>query len=472
MFERSLFTDRDVEELGEAVLRVLAQVGALYQNQEILQALAASGAQVDHAREVATFPKEMVREFLNGLRKEASQAREEADTQRRFTAPEPGYMFHQLSQYVYDCEKRGRRLGNREDYVRLLKFCDVLHPEEGAGHCLLLADVPTPIEPLEATLLQFEHARRPRGAYVQDLRQIDYLREIEEISGVRGLRWLANVAFSSPLRLGRDVAERFAYKVKRDGPADVYIMTVSGAGTPVTAAGCIVLAAAEFVANWMAGRALNPEVRLAAGTWVATMDMRRGEASYLAFDALIRNFGVREFMRRWTGVSIGAGGGEYCPAKAPGLYAALEKAYRAMVVAAFTGSHPGVGSGHLDGGLTISPEQLLLDREMAAGLRHLETPIEVSEETIALETILAVGHAAETSYMETEHTLRHFRSALWLPELLERAGWSGWETEAGALDRARKQVNELVASYRKPEVDADRLARMRAVVERAREECA
>jgi trimethylamine:corrinoid methyltransferase-like protein len=177
---------------------------------------------------------------------------------------------------------------------------------------------------------------------------------------------------------------------------------------------------------------------------------------------------VREFLRRWTGLSVGVGGGEYCPAKTPGLYAALEKAYRAMTVAAFTGSHPGVGIGHLDGGLTISPVQFLLDREMAKALEHLKCPIVVNKEAISLEAILEVGHASETNYLETENTLRHFRSVLWLPELLERCGWTGLDTEEKVLNRAQKRVNELLAAYKKPEVDGRKLEQMRKVVEKAR----
>jgi len=469
MFQSGLLTDLDVEHLGEAVLTVLARVGALYQNREILRALKTAGAQVDCSREVVTFPVEMTREFLEGLRGEAAQT--QGEEPREFRAPKPACMFHQLSQYVYDYERQERRLGNREDYIRLTKFCDVLHPEDGAGHCLLLSDVPAPIEPLEATLLQFEYAHRPRGAYVQDVRQIDYLVEIEEISGVEDLHWLANVSFSSPLRLGREVAARFAYKVKRGGPANLYVMTVCGAGAPVTVAGCIVIVAAEFMANWMAARALNPDVPLSAATWIATIDMGGGEVSYSAVDAMIRNLGVWEFVRRWTGLNIEVGGGEYCPTKTPGLYAALEKAYSAMTVAAFTGHHPGVGEGHLDGGLTISPVQLLLDREMAKTLGHLEGPIEVSKETVCLEAILEVWHASSMNYMEIEHTLQHFRSALWLPELMARTGWDGPESEDQALDRAQRRVNELVAAHQKPEVDEDKLAKMRAVVDRARKEC-
>lgn len=468
MFQRHLLKDEDVEPLAEAALTVLERVGALYQNEEMLKALDAAGAKVDYAREVATFPREMTCEFLDTIRREAAGRPQDDSGHRPFTAPGMGGMFHQLSQYFYDGEKRERRLGNKADYIQILKMGDVLYPESGVGQCLLMAELPAPIEPLVATLLQLEHVRRPRGAYVQDVRQIDYLAEMEEISEADDLTWLANCGFASPLRLGRDIAARFVYSIKHDRPANLYIMTISGAGTPVTIAGTMVMAAAELLANWMAGRALNPDCELRAGAWIATMDMHGGDGSYSAHDALMRNFAIREFMRRWTGVSIGAGGGSYHSAKVPSVHAALESAYAAMTVAAFTGEHAGGVSGHLEGGLTFSPVQLLLDREMAAAIGHLAGPVEVTGETIGLDVILEVGHEEETKFIETEHTLRHFRSTLWLPQLMDRSGWNGFETEEAALQKAQAKVNELIASYEKPEVDDDKLAKLREVVERAR----
>ncbi len=469
VYQRSLVRDQDVEPLGDAVVTVLEKVGAIYQSDEILNALQAAGARVGASGQVARFPREMTTDFLKGLRSESSGKQEADGGHRPFRAPGLGWFFHQLSPYIYDAESREMRLGNRKDYIELIKLCDVLHPDRGVGHCLLLSDVPAFYEPLEVTLLQFEYARKPTGAYVQDVGQIDILNEMAEISGVEDLTWLANVGFSSPLRLGKDVADRYIAKIRRDNGSNLYTMTISGAGLPVTVAGCMTAGAAEFMANWMAARALNPDVRLTGGSWIATMDMRASsEHSYTAPDAMVRNFALREFMRRWTGIAISAGGGEYCPAKVPGPYASLEKAYAAMTVAAFTGSHPGIGSGHLDGGLAVSPVQLLLDREMAESLRHLEGPIDASDDAIGLDAILEVGHASQGNHMGTDHTYRHFRSGLWLPKLLERGGWAGAETEEEVVRRAQEKVNDLVASYRKPDVDEDLLASLRQVVDRAR----
>ncbi len=124
----------------------------------------------------------------------------------------------------------------------------------------------------------------------------------------------------------------------------------------------------------------------------------------------------------------------------------------------------------LECGKTISTAQLLIERDLAAGVNLLGAPIEVNPETIALDAILEVGIGLERNHLETEHTLRHFRRSLWAPALLERSGWNGQASDEALLARARARVEELLAAYRKPDVDPDVLGRMRQVVERARRE--
>ena len=148
----------------------------------------------------------------------------------------------------------------------------------------------------------------------------------------------------------------------------------------------------------------------------------------------------------------------------------MEKAYKAMTIAAFSGSHPQVGQGMLESGRTISPVQLLIEREFGRAVQILGQPIEVTPETIALDTIFDVGIALDKSYLHTDHTLRSFRENAWLPELIDRSGWDGAESDRALVAKALQKVQELIASYVKPEVDPDKLVRMRAVVERAHRE--
>lgn len=479
MLQGSLLRDSDIEPLADATLAILERVGILCQNEELLHALDAAGARVDFAAQRVLFPRPVVTGFVDHLLGEAA-SRPDYDAERPWQqAKGSGGPFSaiglpdletQVAQFVLDPDTGERRSGNKADLARLIQFGDALHGEAGVGHCLLLTDVPPLVEPLEAALLLAEHAHRPHAAFAWNVRQIPWLVEMGEVLGYRDWFNYGAICFAHPLRFDRDVADRFAHKVKAGSPTGLTAMPVAGVTAPVTLAGFVAVAAAEHLATWMAARALNPSVRLGGSMWGATVDMRGSGVSYCSFDAMLYSFATVEFLRRWCGVDVPVGGGEYCDAKAPGLYAALEKAYKAMTIAAFSGRHPSIGSGLLDTGKVLSPVQLLIERDFTAGVRHFARTVDPSPELLALEEIADIGLGIDRSHLGTEHTLRHYRDSLWLSALLDRSGWAGPEYEARILGKARERVADLRAAYRKPEIDDRKLARLRAIVAKARRE--
>jgi trimethylamine:corrinoid methyltransferase-like protein len=462
---KSMLSPTAIDGLVTAVLQVLERVGVFCQNDEILGALASWGAQVDLAGQTARFPQQAVLDFVGGLRREEVPTSQEPC--RGFRAPALPRLSTQIAQFYLDHHTGERRAGNREDFVTLIKLGDVLHREEGVGHSLLLTEVPPLLEPLEAALLLAQYTRNPAGAFAWDVRQVDYLTEMGEFLDIHNWFTWGAICFAHPLRFDKEVADKFVRRVRSGTPTGLTGMPVSGVTTPVTPAGFIVVAAAEFLATWIAARALNPTVAFEGSIWGGSVDFRTGAVSYSSPDAMLRAFALAEFLERWSGRVVPVGGGEYCDARSPGLYAALEKAYKAMTIAAFTGRHPPVGEGMLETGKTISPAQILIERELAGGVQMLASEIEVTPETIALDTILDVGFGLERNYMGAEHTVRHHRQTHWYPALVDRVGWNGAGTEAATLEKATRKVDALLASYRKLGADPDTLARMRRVVRRA-----
>ncbi|MBO3803802.1 MAG: trimethylamine methyltransferase family protein, partial [Candidatus Brockarchaeota archaeon] len=363
-----------------------------------------------------------------------------------------------------------RRAGNKRDFIDLVKLGESLHPDSGVGHSLLLTDVPAILEPLEAALVLAEYSRKPLPAFAWNVRQIDYLVEMGKVLGIENWFGWGAICFAHPLRWDRDTADKFVRRVKSGYPTGLTAMPVAGVTAPVTAAGFVVVASAEFFATWMAALALNENVELEGSMWAGTVDARTGSTSYSAPDAMLYSFATVEFLRRWCGKEVPVGGGEYCDAKLPGLYAALEKAYKAMTIAAFTGRHPPVGQGMLEGGKTICPVQLLLERDLGSGVNVYARHIDVSPDNIALDTIVDVGFGLGKNYLQSRHTLRHCRESLWIPELLDRSGWNGFENEEKILEKTQKRVEDLLAAYEKPEIDAGKLSRMREIAKRARRE--
>jgi len=467
MFQYTLLKDNDIEPLGEALTDVLEKVGIFCQSQEILKALEQNGAKVDYVKETATFPKKMVDEFIEQIRRENQTS--ESDKPKNFGKPPLADIGTQVAQFVYDYGNDQRRSGNKKDFIELIKLGNVLHPQS-VGHALLLTDVHPMVEPLEAALLLAEYASNPAPAFAWNVQQVEYLAEMGEVIGIPDWFTWGAICFSHPLRFDKDVADRFVQMAKKGYGIGLTAMPVAGITTPITTAGFIAVAGAEIVVTWLAGRALNPDVPLGGSIWGGSMDMKTGEVSYSANDAMMYSFALSEFLRKWTGKFVGVGGGEYCDAKEPGYYAAMEKAYKAMTIATFTGEHPSIGQGMLENGKTLCPVQLLLERELGMGVQFLGRTTEVSAETISFDSILDVGFGFEKSYFDSEATLLHFDENVWCPQLMDRSGWGGAEMDVQVLQKMQDKVNELVASYQKPDVAPDRLARMREIIRKAQGE--
>ncbi len=467
MFQHALLTDSDVSKLAAAVTAILERTGVLCQNDEIMDALEAWGAKVDRERQEVRFPARLVEEFAAATRAEYG-GKDVGEPPLK--APGLPGLGTQVAQFYLDDETGERRAGTREDLIRLTKFGAVLHPDHAVGHSLLLQDVPPLVEPLEAGLILAEYAPIPGEPFTWNARQVPYAVEMGNVMGIDNWFSLGAICFSHPLRFDKDVADRFVIAAKMGQAIGITGMQVAGATTPVTVAGFVAVSAAENIATWIAGRALNPAVPLRGSIWAATLDMRGGDASYSAPDAMLLAFALNEFLRRWCGLAVHVGGGEYSSAKEVGLYAALEKAYKALLIGAYTGDHPPVGGGMVEQGKSMSLVQLLLDREMTTGLESLMRPVVVDDETIALDTIIEVGFGLETNYLSTGHTLRHYRANTWMPPFTNRSGYQGCQSDEEAMAKAKAKVKEMLAQYVKPEKDPAMLAELRRIVDRARKE--
>jgi len=462
-----LLKEDDVEPLAEAVLTVLERVGVLCQNQELTRALEAAGAQPERGSEIVRFPRRVVAEFVEGLRRE-NEGRN--GWQEAPLTPAPAIISGQVAQFYYDDAARQARSACQEHFITLTKFGDALHGEEGVGHSLSLTDVPPLLEPLHAGLLLAEYAHRPHAPFAWNVRQNDYLIEMGEILGLENWVNHGAICFAHPLRFDRDCADRFVRRVREGVPTGLTGMPVAGATTPVSLEGFIAVSCAEHIATWFAARAVNPRVPLAGSMWAGSVDMKTGTVSYSAPDAMLYGFAAVEFLRRWCGMLVPVGAGDYCEARVPGVYTALEKAYKSVLSSAFTGQPLAAGGGLIDNGRTLSPVQLLLDRDFAVAMAHYGRTANPVPENLCLDTIEQVGIGLKTNYLEAEHTLRHFRVALWLPEILDRSGWRGMATEEAVTEKALGKFRNLLSEYRKPEGRQDQLAAMRAVLERARRE--
>jgi trimethylamine--corrinoid protein Co-methyltransferase len=131
---------------------------------------------------------------------------------------------------------------------------------------------------------------------------------------------------------------------------------------------------------------------------------------------------------------------------------------------ALAGTNIIYGAGMLESGVTFDLAELVVDNEIAAMIRKFVGGVPVSDDTLALEEIHAVGPFGD--YLGTDFTYAHMRD-LSTPKLLDRRVRSEWEAD-GALDmrgRAIAKAKEILAEHRPEPLPDEASAFMRRVIE-------
>jgi trimethylamine--corrinoid protein Co-methyltransferase len=110
-------------------------------------------------------------------------------------------------------------------------------------------------------------------------------------------------------------------------------------------------------------------------------------------------------------------------------------------------------AGWLEGGLTASFEKLIVDAEMLQMMSEYLKPIEVNEDTIALDAITEAG--AGGHFFGVQHTMSRYETAFYQPFLTDQRNFENWE-EGGSRDtqtRANAIWKQLLNEYEQPPLD-------------------
>jgi trimethylamine:corrinoid methyltransferase-like protein len=114
--------------------------------------------------------------------------------------------------------------------------------------------------------------------------------------------------------------------------------------------------------------------------------------------------------------------------------------------------------GALDNAAAFSPTQAMIDLEMNEAIYKLGRGIEVNDETCAVDLINELLFCERGTYLESEHTLAHFRDIGWNPRLFDRSYFDHTQPapcgDEQILQQADQAWRQLVASQPPPTVDA------------------
>ncbi len=461
----------EMEQIYQAALRVWARVPIRAQGpEEFLQPVRDFGCEIEG--DLISFPDGVREATVNAI-----QTHRDANWPPRpaeVTTDSIEKMASGQALYSCDVDTDAIHLATTADLERFSWVCD-LFPDLGRAHPTFIPqDVPGHCRDLHAFATIALNAQRPSRVSVYNADMIPYFLDVQTVCQGREEAREAPIFatkcwVNTPFMITRENIE-IALKARSllGQPFHFSCMPVAGMATPVTLAGSLVTIAAECLA--LNALSLALEGRLQG--WTAgplTFDMKIGNQNQNGPDvALLRQgsaqMGAYVFGGQWSGV-----GGPITGSKQPDSQAALEKALDTMwAIGCGVRSFGSLAT--LAGADVGSITQLMMDLELMSYCERLVEGVRVNEETLAEEVIAEVAPRG-AYFLDNEHAARHFRTELWLPELVDRRAPMAWQPDPVTMvDNARAKARRCLADAenRCPLSDAQRRQVQEIMTEAAR----
>jgi len=359
------------------------------------------------------------------------------------------------------CMDRGRRTGNQTDYRNFLKLSqlhNILHMNGGypcepvdvhasVRHLDCIQDLLTLTD--KAFCIYSLGEDRNRDAL--EMTRIAHGLSVEEFRQRPSVWSVINT--NSPLQLDVPMLQGIYEMAVMGQPVVITPFTLAGAMAPVTIAGALVQQNAEALAGIAYSQIVRPGAPVMYGGFTSNVDMKSGSPAFGTPEYMKAQIIGGQLARRYN---IPYRTSNVCAANTVDAQAAYESVF-SLWGAINGGMHMlKHGAGWMEGGLCCSYEKTILDIDLLQMLAELLTPLDFSEEALALEAIAEVGPGGH--FFGTDHTKARYRDAFYSPIISDWRNFESW-FEAGspnAMQHANTAWKERLALYETPAFESDR----------------
>ena len=455
LLDRDLI-DRVLAEAFELLAEPGIRVGAVAA-QELL---ASAGARLDG--DVARIPEAVARRALASVPREFSLYNRAGEPVVRYGGDHVHFDPGSSCLNLLDPETLQPRPAQSADLVRLIQVAEMLPQYAAQSTALVCNDVPSEIGDIYRLFLVFFYSQKPvvTGAFsARGLGPMLELLAAEAGSGDalrRKPRAVFDVCPSPPLNWSEFASENLMQLARAGVPAEIVSMPLAGATAPVTLAGSVVQHAAECISGITIHQLARPGAPVVWGGAPAIFDMRTGAAPMGAIETAMLNVAGCQ-----VGKSLDLPTHAYLvasDAKTVDAQAGMESAVSAAL-GALAGINMISGAGMLDFLACHSVEKLVIDAEAIASAQRLLEGIQPRGETLATATFAQTGLLG--NFLQLPETRALFRSEQHFPSVVIDRGASQAAEEdvqqptvsrppADAFRRARRRVDELLATYQRP----------------------
>lgn len=439
-----VLSEEEIERLHQAALSLLKDPGLHSESSLFLDLFAKSGAQVDRDARTIRLPAEMVEAaiasapssfVLHGRHDEANSL-----------LLEPGRVYYGMGgtsePLFFDYQLGHARQPTKQDMVTSTRLGQALPNIDFVQTLCMAGDYPTGQIFFHDFDAIFRNTSKPTVINILERPFTQHLLEMAAAAsgGEAALRQspsvLGIVTPVSPLKIA--VMNEGLIDVVQAGVPVLYSPgPLMGATAPATVAGTIVITIAEVLFGVVLTQLIRPGAPVVLKPDTDVFDMRTTQVTYGSPEQNLGKVAVIQMAQRYDIPVYGLGGG--VEAKFPDAEAASEAAME-MLINGLAGMTLSQSLGTLAFGMYGSQEMAVICDEIVNSIRRVLDGIAINDDTLALDVIREVGYGG--SFLQHDHTVRHFRREMYFPKLFKRQSLDEWA--AGGRKQAHQVAHERV----------------------------
>lgn len=462
-----VISQKELEMIHENSLRIMENIGVVIHYGPSREIYAKHGARVDGER--VYFPRDLVewaiRTAPSSFTLHARNPKYNVTIDTEHTA----FVGPYGSPFVTDLD-RGRRDGQREDLINIVKICEQLENIDIQSHIPCEPqDVPVSKRPTTMVYDVMKYSEKPLMGSIYGYKNAMDTIKLASIpfGGLEAIREkpiMASIPCTlTPLSYD-DTQQGAIMAYAETGQAQlINSLSIAGLTTPVTVPGLVSVQNAEVLAGIVLAQCVNPGTPVVYSASGSGSSMRNGSLAIGSpEDALVSlvNGQLAKYYQIPCRIS-----GALSDAKTMDAQAAYESAITLLMAQMAGGNFILHSAGIIETYNCVSYEKLIIDNEILGYARHIGKGVEVNKDTLAYADIEEVG--PQGTFLTSDSTLDFFRDVLYVPTIGDRNTYEQW-SEEGALtaeQRANRRWKQLLEDYPGSTLGAEAEADMKKFME-------
>ncbi|SHJ08577.1 trimethylamine:corrinoid methyltransferase [Shimia gijangensis] len=455
-------SDHDLRSIHKAALDILADVGIGDATDEVIELATEQGCFVNaHGR--LSFPHALVEDLLTKAAREYTvYSRDPMHADVHVGGNKVNYCTSGEAVSILDYESRSYRPSTLIDLYDTARVVDALPNIHQFGQTVVptelvdlyehdinvvyavLAGTTKPVEHTFNTVESIPHALE---MYAMVAGGEDKFRERPFVS-------FGGCPIVSPLRFAQENLDVLVTTSRLGLVNDIAIAPQSGATAPSFLAGALVQVTAEALACLCVVNMVNPGCPMSFAAWPFAVDLRTGAFAGGSAEVAVSMAAVAQIGRFYDLPTTVAA--SMSDAKMPDAQMGYEKGITSVVAGLAGANRVLESAGMMASLMGCSFEALVIDNDMLGMAQRVVRGIEVSDETLSVDTIKAAvlgdGH-----YLGAGDTLKSMKTEYVYPATADRSSQQVWIAEGAKTmdERAHEAAGKLLAEHFVNAIPAD-----------------